>query len=140
MRLGIDRQPQVGLLDLPEQRIDLRQALDLVAPQFDAVRVVVVRRIDLDHVAAHAKRAAAEITVVALVENLHQLRDDLVARDLLPLFQHQQHAVIRFRRPEAVDAAHAGHDDAVAPLEQRLAWPTSRSLSSSSLIVASFSM
>ena len=41
------------------------------------------------------------------------------ARDLLALFQHQQHAVVGFRRAEAVDAAHAGDDDAVAALEQR---------------------
>ena len=73
VRLRIDRQPQVGLLHLAEQRIDLRQALDLVAPQLDAIGVVVVGGIDLDHVAAHAKRAAPEIALVAVVENLHQL-------------------------------------------------------------------
>ena len=120
MRLRIDRQARVGLLHLAEQRVDLREALDLVAPQLDAVGVVVVGGIDLDDVAAHAESAAPEIAVVALVQDLDQLGDDLVARDLLALFEHQQHAVVRFGRAEAVDAAHAGDDDAVAALEQRL--------------------
>ncbi len=57
--------------------------------------------------------------VVALVEDFHQARQDLLARDLLPFFEHQQHAVIGFGRAQAVDAAHAGDDHAVAALEQR---------------------
>jgi hypothetical protein len=48
------------------------------------------------------------------------LRNDLVARNLLPFLEHQQHAVVGFRRPQPVDAAHARHNHAVAPLEQRL--------------------
>ena len=81
--------------------------------------IVVVGGKDLDDVAAHAKRAAPEIAIVALVENLDQLAGDLLARDLLALFQQQQHAVVGFGRAQAVDAAHAGDDHAVAPLEQR---------------------
>ena len=57
--------------------------------------------------------------IVALVEDLDQAREDLLARDLLAFFEHQQHAVIGFRRAEAVDAADAGDDDAIAALEQR---------------------
>ena len=65
------------------------------------------------------KRAAPEVAVVALVEDVDQPRDDLLARDLLAFFEHQQHAVVGFGRTEAVDAADAGDDDAVAALEQR---------------------
>ena len=43
----------------------------------------------------------------------------LLARDLLPFLQHEQHAVVRLRRTQAVDAAHAGDDHAIAALEQR---------------------
>jgi hypothetical protein len=50
-----------------------------------------------------------EIGVVAVVEDLHQLGDsDLVARDALALFQHEQHAVVGLGRAQAVDAADAG--------------------------------
>ena len=102
---------------MAEQRIDLAEAVDFVAPQLDAVGVVVVGGKDFDDVAAHAKRAAREAVIVALVQNFHQAREDLLARDLLAFFEHQQHAVIGFGRAEAVDATDAGDDDAVAPLE-----------------------
>ena len=120
MGLGIDRQARILLLHRSEQRIDLRQRFDFVAPQLDAIGVVFVGGKDFDDVAAHAEGAAAEVALGALVENFDQLADDVVALDLLSLFQEQQHAVIGFRRAQAVDAAHRGDDDAVAPLEQRL--------------------
>ena len=41
------------------------------------------------------------------------------ALDFLAPLQEQQHAVIGFRRAQAVDAADGGDDDAVAALEQR---------------------
>ena len=109
--LGIDRQALIGLLDLPQQRVDLGEILDFVAPQFDAKGEVVVGGIDLDDVAAHAKRAALEIVIVAVVEDVDQARHDLLARDLLAFFEHEQHAVVGFGRAETVDAAHAGDDD-----------------------------
>ena len=57
--------------------------------------------------------------IVALVLDFHQLAQDLVAADALTPLERQQHAVIRFRRTEAVDARHAGDDDDIAPFEQR---------------------
>src|SRR3954452_17336458 len=40
--LGIDRQSQVSLFYLPENRIDLAERVDLVAPKLDSIRVVIV--------------------------------------------------------------------------------------------------
>ena len=108
------------MLHRSEQGIDLRQRFHFIAPQLDAIGVVLVSRENFDDVAAHAERAAAEIAIGALVENFDQLADNVVALDLLSLFQEQQHAVIGFRRSQAVDAAHRRDNDAVAPLEQRL--------------------
>ena len=119
MRLGVDGQAQVGLADLAEQRVDLAEAFDLIAPQFDSISVVFVGGEDFDDVAADAEGAAGEVVVVAFVEDFHQARDDLLAGDFLAFFQHEQHSVIRFGRAEAVDAAHAGDDDAIAAFEQR---------------------
>ena len=116
--LGIDRQPRIFLLDGAEQGIDLRQRFNLVAEHLNAVRILVVSRENLDHVAAHAKRPAPEVRVVALVENLDQPPRNVFAADVLALFEQQQHAVVGFRRAQAVDAAHRAHDDRVAPLEQ----------------------
>ena len=94
---------------------------------------------DLDGVAADAELAAPELVVVALVLDVDQLAEDLVALDPLPRFERQHHPVVRLGRAEAVDARHARDDDDVAPLKSdRVAERRSRSISS--LIVASFSM
>ena len=90
----------------------------LAAPQLDAHGKIVIRRIDFDHVAADAERAAAEI-LSAVVLNLHQLAQHGFARDGLALFEHQHHAVVGFRRADAVDAGNRGDDDHVAALEER---------------------
>src|SRR5258708_6199184 len=117
MGFGVNRQSLVGALYLPEQRIHLRQTLDLVPPQFNSISVVVVGGKDLDHVAAHAERPAPEVTVIAFVEDLHQALNDLLAAHFLPFFEHHKHAVISFWRSKAIDATHTGHNDAVAPLK-----------------------
>ena len=95
----------------------LRIASIWLPHSLDAHGEIVVGRIDFDHVAADAERAAAEI-FAALVLNLDQLAQDRFARDGLALLEHQQHAVIRFGRAEAVDAGDGGDDDDVAALEQ----------------------
>ena len=104
---------------LAGDRIERRQLVDLVAEQPDAKRELFVRRIDLDDVAAHAEVAARELVVVALVLDLHQLAQDLIAIDALPFLERQHQPVVRLRRAQAVDARHAGDDDDVAALEER---------------------
>ncbi len=64
------------------------------------------------------KRAAAQI-LGAVVLNFHQLAQHGFARDGLALFEHQHHAVIGFRRADAVNAGDRGDDDHVAALEER---------------------
>ena len=64
VRLRIDRNPRQIFLagaDLPSERIDLPQRVNLLAPHLDAVSVVFVSGIDLDHIAANTKGAAAQI-------------------------------------------------------------------------------
>ena len=87
MRLRIDRQPRVLLLDGPEERIDLRQRVDLVAEQLDPIGVLIVRRVDLDDVASHAERPALEVDVVAFVQDLDQPPRDVFTPQLLGLFR-----------------------------------------------------
>src|SRR5436853_28591 len=82
-------------------------------------RSVVVGGEDFDDVAADAEDAARECMIVPLVLDLDQLSQDLIAVDALSAFEREHHAVIRFRRSQAVDARHAGDDDDVAPLEER---------------------
>ena len=64
---------------LAGQRIDLDDALDLVAEELDADGQVLVGGEDLQHVAAHAELAAHEVLVVALVLDVGQLAQHAVA-------------------------------------------------------------
>ena len=119
MRLRIDRDLVVSAQRLARERIERGEFVHLVAEELDAEPLLFVGGIHLDDVAAHAEVAAAEVVVVALVLDLHELAEDLLASDALTPFERKQHAVIGFRRTEAVDARHAGDDDDVAPLEER---------------------
>ena len=100
------------------ERIDLSDSRDFATPEFDAHGKVVVRRINLDHIAAYAKGAALEV-FGALVLNFNKLAQDGFARDGLPLFDELHHSVIGLRGAEAVNARDGGYDDDVAPLEER---------------------
>ncbi len=116
--LGIDGQAGILLLDGAEERIDLREGFDLVAEELDAVGGFVVGGEDFDDVAADAKGAAAEVGVVALVEDFDEAAGDVFAADLLAFFEQQQHAVVGLGRAEAVDATDGADDDGVAALEE----------------------
>ncbi len=108
---------------LPEglagERVEARQLVDFVAEQLDPERDVFVRGVDLDDVAADAEDAAVEVVVVALVLNLDELSQNLVAIDPLPALERQHHPVVGLGRSQPVDARDAGHDDDVPALEER---------------------
>ena len=118
MGLGVDGQAGIFLADGAEERVDLAKGVDLVAEELDAVGVLVVGWVDLDDVAADAEGAAAEVDVVAFVEDFDEAFGDVLALDALAFFEEQQHAVVGFRRAEAVDAADGGDDDAVAAFKK----------------------
>ena len=120
MRFRINRHARQILLPRAHfsgYRIDLPQRIDLVSPHFDAVTLILIRGIDFDHVSAHAKRAAPQV-LAALVLNIDEPAQQRFARSLLSLFQHDQHAVISFRRAEAVNAGYGGHDHNVAAFKK----------------------
>ena len=119
MALGIDGQARVLLLHGAEERVDLRERFDLVAEELNAVGRFVVGGEDLDHVAAHAEGAAAEVGVVALVEDFDQAPRNILAADALAFFEQQQHPVVSLGRAQAVDATDRADDDGVAALEER---------------------
>ena len=74
---------------------------------------------NLDHVAAHAERAAVEVAGRALVLQRHEIGDELALVDALALLERERHRRIGLDRADAVDARHRGHDDDVVALEQR---------------------
>ncbi len=109
------------LLQVAGQRVEELQRLDLVVEQRDADRVLgVLRREDVEHVAAHAEHAALELDVVARVLHLGQPLDRVALRHAVALLQVQDHAVVLGRVADAVDRRHRRDDHAVGPLEDRL--------------------
>ena len=104
---------------LARQRVEVLQALDLVAEQERAERGLGVGGEDLQRVAAHAERAAAERRVVAVVLEVDELAQQLVAVDVAALEQDLAVVVVGLRRAEAEDRRHRGDDHHVAAREQR---------------------
>ena len=81
--------------------------------------MIVSRRESRFDVAADAEGAAAEIYVVAFVEDFYQAAGDVFALDLLATLEEEEHAVVGFGAAEAVDATDGADDDGVAALEER---------------------
>jgi hypothetical protein len=118
MALWINGQARILLLDGAEQRIDLRERIDLVPEELNAKRVLVVCRIDLDHIPAHSKCSTAEVDVVAFVEDLDEAAGDIFTLNLLALFEQQQHAIVGLGRAQTVDAGDRADDDGITTLEE----------------------
>ena len=75
---------------LARQDVDLRDTFDLIAPHLDANTLLFIRRIDLDGVAAHAKRATLERDVVPRILYAHERPQDVVTLDAFP-FRERDH-------------------------------------------------
>ena len=104
---------------LARQRVEVLQALDLVAEHQRAEGRLGVGGEDLQRVPAHAERAAPERRVVAVVLEVDELAQQLVAVHLAALEQDLAVVVVGLRRAEAEDRAHRGDDHHVAAGEQR---------------------
>jgi hypothetical protein len=104
---------------LAGERVDLADALDLVAPQADAVGGLAVGGLHFEHIAAHAEAPALEDVVVAVVVDLHQVAQNLVAAHHLAHAQIEHDAPVILRAAQAVDARDRGDDHHVAAAEER---------------------
>ena len=120
MRVGVDLDEFEIVLLVAGERIELLDIFDGVAEQVHAPGAVfIVRREDVDDVAAHAKGAAGEIGLGALVLQRDEVGDQLPLVDALALLQRKRHRGVGLDRADTVDARHRGHDDDVVALQQR---------------------
>ncbi len=100
------------------QEVESTDAVHLVAKELDADSHVVIARIDFDHVTADSERSAFERKVVPLVLNVHELHQDLVAFPNLSHLQADHQFKVFLRRTQPVNAAHARHDNRIAPRQE----------------------
>src|SRR5919198_4374406 len=103
---------------LAGEHVDLRDALDLVTPHLDTNALFLVRRKDLDGIAAHAERATLECNVVPTVLNFHEGEQDLVAGDVLPLRERDHLLLVLDRIAETVDGRDRSDDHDVVALHE----------------------
>ncbi len=117
---GREQHERLELLDdLAGERIDRRDALDLVAEELHADPALLVRGIDLDGVAAHPELVADERHVVALVLQLDEATEDLALVVFLADVEDQTLGSVHLGRAEPVDRTDTGDDDDVAPTHDR---------------------
>jgi hypothetical protein len=90
--------------DLPRQRVEVLDRLDLVAEQVDSVRRLHVGAPDLEHLALGPEVAAAEHGVVARVLHPDQLAKQLLAVDPLADLEQLHHPLVELRGADSVDA------------------------------------
>ncbi len=105
--------------DLPGERVEVVNRLDLVAEEVHPVGRLRVGGEDLEQLAAGAKRAARERGLVARVLHPDQLAEQLRAVDPLADLEQLHLAAVELRRADPEDARDRGDDDHVAPGEQR---------------------
>ncbi len=116
--LGVDGNPVVPPQGAGGQRVEDDELVHLVAEQADTDGLFLVGRVHLDDVAPHPERPPSELDVVPLVLDLDQLPENLIAVDALSHLERQHHPVVGLRRPQAVDAGHAGDNHDVPTFEQ----------------------
>ncbi|MBV6417344.1 MAG: hypothetical protein CMLOHMNK_02006 [Steroidobacteraceae bacterium] len=121
MRARINRIARHLARHLACERVEQRERFDRVIEQFDAHgRAIRFGGKDVDHVAAHAIAAGAQVELVARVLHVGEAAQELALVEAVAALQVQHHREIGFRIAEAVDRGHGRDDDRVAPLEQRL--------------------
>src|SRR2546430_12809872 len=118
VRRRIDGAPRQLDNDGAGERIDLRDALDCVAPELDAHRLLIVGGKDLDRITAHAERASLEAHVIALVLYCHEVGQQRTAPASLPLLRRYEQLAVELRIAEAVNGGDAGQDDDVVALPE----------------------
>jgi hypothetical protein len=104
---------------LAGQRRDLHDTLNLIAPEFNPERRLLISRLNLQGVTSNTESASREIIVVSFILHIHQTSDDLVSIISLALLNTEGKAAILLRFSQAVDAGDRGNDDHISPCEER---------------------
>ncbi len=116
---GINGDGVVLLQRITKQRIEARDAIDLVPEEFDTQAVLRIAGAQFHGVTAHAEFAALERDVIAAVLDIDEATEELVARDFLAHLQRDDHGLVVFLAAGAIDARDTGHHDDIAAGKER---------------------
>ena len=98
--------------------IDLGNQLDLVAKELKPQRMLGIRRIHVDNIAAHAERAACQVIVIAIILNVDKRMDKVIALERHLLVDVRSQTRIVLRRANAIDTRDRCDNDHIASREQ----------------------
>ena len=120
MGIGVDLDAgNVGGL-VPGERIEFADGFDLIAEEAEAPGAILeMRGEELDRVAAHTKRAACEVLIVAPVMQSHEIREEPALIDALAAADREGHGGIGLDIADAIDAGDGCDDDHIIALQQR---------------------
>ena len=99
--------------------IDLGNQFDLVAKELKAQRMLSIGRIHVDDITAHAEGTARQIIVIAVVLNVDERMDKVIALERHLLIDVWCQARIVLGRTDAVDARDRCDDNHIASRKQR---------------------
>ena len=105
--------------DLTGERVELHDALHVVAEELDAHSHVLVRRHDLERVPTHAEARTSEVVVVPLVLHLDEAACQLLPVQPLAACDALDEREVLGGRAQTVDARDGGDDEHVPPRHQR---------------------
>ena len=97
--------------------LELRNPVDFVAEELHPhSQVSRIGRKDLNHISVHAESTALEINIIAVVLDLNQLADHIVAVADHPRPQRNHHVMVIDRAAQSVDTGNGGNNDHIAAL------------------------
>ena len=111
---GEDRDLVEDFKNFAGDRMNFRDALDLIAEECYAYMNIFADRMKLDRVAAHPEAPADEGHVVAEILHVDELAKESAAVDILANLEMMRHLGVVGRRAEAVDTGNGGYNDHVA--------------------------
>ena len=120
MRCGINCGVAQNRFQLARQRVDLGDAVDFVSEELHADdRIIGGRGKNFHHISPDAEFVADKVNVIALILQLYELFDQLVAGLFHARAQRNHHVAVINRVAQTVDTGNRCDDDHIAPLRQR---------------------
>ena len=98
--------------------IDLGNQLDLVAKELKPQRMLGIRRIHVNNIAAHAERATCQVIVIAIILNVNKCMDKVITLERHLLVDVRSQTRIVLRRANAIDTRDRCDNDHIASREQ----------------------
>ena len=119
MRSRVNGDMADNVFDLASQRIELADAVDLIAEEFHTDGSFSgVGRENLHHITVDTELVADEVDIVALILQFHQLVEQFISVFFHTCTQRDDHVSVVDRVAKRVDTGNGSHDDNISAFRQ----------------------